>query len=616
MGRGLHRSCRSATHGDRGPYREQLQAALINGFSPVCNTAIATAASRRCRGSSWRSAATHGRRRSRDVQGPGRSRRHVDADRSDRHRALVTNDLCSPEATATRRSRRHQRAAAGDACSTSSSSTRRGLAGLERRRRADHPLLTHRSSGPPPYRRRGESRDPSSPSTKPLRTRGRCATASATPTRFDDEEWARAAADPVDGCCDVRPRGDRRHAGVVPHRADDAGGAKIAVGGLPLSPAGPPSAPGVLSRMMDIELTTSRDRGEVADILSAAEYPIYAATATARPCTRRAGSSTPAPATFVAPGAGTVEFVDNETFRKEATRGLRARPGPAAGMMPLRLRLGRLPDLRRRPETSRGWVPVLAATTTGWPRLGQLRPQGEWTDCDRLDGGSVRDLCAATPAPRHGCGGPGRSSITSPRSPPVTARSTRSSVAADRRPGRPQLARTDFVWVPRSTSPPCWTARTYTASGRVVLDVVDADGLAGGRFALDASPDARRVPPTDDRRRSRCRSARSGDLARRGATGAGSAQPDGPTSTPRRRRPRRRPFAAPVVPWCNTWFDSAPESCPRATESVALGQEFRHCVSRRRRRRRVVGLAADDVETGGRVGTSTWLPSSMVTSTS
>ena len=103
--------------------------------------------------------------------------------------------------------------------------------------------------------------------------------------------------------------------------------------------------------MIGDDLRSSRERGEPADILIAAEYPIYGRFGYG-PATQRTDWELDATAaTFVDAGAGSVEFIDNDTFRKEAPaifeRVRRGRPGM----------IGRddldwdfKADLRRRPE--------------------------------------------------------------------------------------------------------------------------------------------------------------------------------------------------------------------------------------------------------------------------
>ncbi|MGW1077842.1 GNAT family N-acetyltransferase [Streptomyces sp. NPDC002537] len=54
----------------------------------------------------------------------------------------------------------------------------------------------------------------------------------------------------------------------------------------------------------------------------------------------------------------------------------------------------------------------------------------------------------------------------------------------------------DFLWLRPLDIPALLTARAYASSGSLVLDVTDPDGLAGGRFLLEAGPDGTRCAPT------------------------------------------------------------------------------------------------------------------------
>ena len=54
------------------------------------------------------------------------------------------------------------------------------------------------------------------------------------------------------------------------------------------------------------------------------------------------------------------------------------------------------------------------------------------------------------------------------------------------------------MWVRPLDVPALLTARRYTASGRVVIDVVDDQGLAGGRFVLEASPEGATCRASDE----------------------------------------------------------------------------------------------------------------------
>ena len=118
-----------------------------------------------------------------------------------------------------------------------------------------------------------------------------------------------------------------------------------------------------------------------------------------------------------------------------------------------------------------------------------------------------------------------------------------------------QTACNDFLWVRPLDVAALLTARTYTAAGRVVIEVVDEQGLASGTYAVDASPDGATCTTTSD----------AADLTMpAGALGAVSL--GGPPlatlhaagwldeHTPGSVTVAGNLFASPVAPWCNTWF--------------------------------------------------------------
>lgn len=60
-----------------------------------------------------------------------------------------------------------------------------------------------------------------------------------------------------------------------------------------------------------------------------------------------------------------------------------------------------------------------------------------------------------------------------------------------------QLAnRADFLWIRPLDVAAMLSARSYLTSGQIVFEVVDAAGLAGGRFVLDGGPDGASCVPT------------------------------------------------------------------------------------------------------------------------
>ena len=329
-----------------------------------------------------------------------------------------------------------------------------------------------------------------------------------TAETVDDVEWAGGdgrTPGPLRG--DVRRWLDRRHAAVVPDGADRARAAATVDRGRAhrRDAAGRRTDARACSRGM-IDRRPARPVATAASRPTSSSRPSTrstAASATARRRCARSGSSTSAAAAFVTPGAGTVEFVDNDTFRKE---------GPAVFEQVRRSRPGMIgrddfdwdvtADLRRRPE-DKPWQRVPAAVPRrrrASPRAGRAtRCKDQWADLPApFDGRSCPSLCAATPAAearlwrflaehrpdRHGH-----------RRRPTGRRTA--AVAARQRPGgRSRSRATTSCGSARSTCPPCCRRAAYTATGRVVLDVVDEQGLATGRFALDASPDGAACAPT------------------------------------------------------------------------------------------------------------------------
>jgi predicted acetyltransferase len=99
------------------------------------------------------------------------------------------------------------------------------------------------------------------------------------------------------------------------------------------------------------------------------------------------------------------------------------------------------------------------------------------------------------------------------------------------------------------------TTRAYGASGRVVIEVDDPLGLAGGRFALDASPDGATCTTTTETAEltlpirtlgAACLGDVRLDLLHR----TGWLDEHAPGAVAR----AGVLFAGDVAPWCNTWF--------------------------------------------------------------
>jgi predicted acetyltransferase len=317
---------------------------------------------------------------------------------------------------------------------------------------------------------------------------------------------------------------------------------------------------GLLTELIGRDLITSRERGELADVLIAAEYPIYgrfgygpAAASTTWELTTGAATR------FVTPGTGTVTFVDNETYRKEAPAIFERVRRSRAGMIdrsPLRWDLRA--DVRRSPE-AKPWegYRVLALDDDGTPQgYASYTAESRWEDMRPEGVLHVTELAAAAPA--------------------AEARLWRFLAEIDlvrlvRAADRPademlpyllengrlarQVATFDFLWVRPLDVAGLLTARAYHARGRVTFEVVDAQGLTGGRYVLDASPEGATCTPT---------TAPAELTLPAGALGAASL---GGVTVPTLWRAgwldEHAPGAADRLgallswtqaPWCNTWF--------------------------------------------------------------
>jgi predicted acetyltransferase len=115
--------------------------------------------------------------------------------------------------------------------------------------------------------------------------------------------------------------------------------------------------------------------------------------------------------------------------------------------------------------------------------------------------------------------------------------------------------RADFLWIRPLDVAGMLAARSYLVPGQVVLEVVDAAGLAGGRFALDGGPDGA----------SCVRTAASADLTLDAAAlgsvylggygvrmlaAAGLVDEHSTNAVAR----ADAMFRSPIAPWCSTWF--------------------------------------------------------------
>lgn len=125
---------------------------------------------------------------------------------------------------------------------------------------------------------------------------------------------------------------------------------------------------------------------------------------------------------------------------------------------------------------------------------------------------------------------------------------------ADARHAQPS-GRADFLWVRPLDVARMLSARSYLVSGQIVLEVVDAAGLAGGRFALDGGPDGAsctRTTASPDLTLTTAAlgSAYLGGYGVRTLAAAGLIDEHSTSAVAR----ADVMFRSPITPWCSTWF--------------------------------------------------------------
>ncbi|MFI6420376.1 GNAT family N-acetyltransferase [Streptomyces sp. NPDC050842] len=255
---------------------------------------------------------------------------------------------------------------------------------------------------------------------------------------------------------------------------------------------------GLLGRMMSADLAAAKERGDAIATLIAAEYPIYGryGFGPASWCTewsvdvRRAGLD---PKRTGRPDdGGRIDLSDGEEIRKIGPALHRRLAGVRAGVTD---------------RTTRGWE---LGTGLGY----QLDPWKEpfyavyrsasgevegfvaysaddkWDDAKQpVNTASVRDLIAVTPAAERAlwqyvCSIDWISTVRSGYRAPDDLLPL---LLPDPRAAK-TVTYVDMLWVRVLDVVRVLESRTYPVEGSLVLDLRDADGPAGGRYRLDASP--------------------------------------------------------------------------------------------------------------------------------
>ncbi|MGP4083251.1 GNAT family N-acetyltransferase [Streptomyces sp. KR55] len=261
---------------------------------------------------------------------------------------------------------------------------------------------------------------------------------------------------------------------------------------------------GLLSRMMTQDLAAAKERGDVVATLIAAEYPIYGRYGFG-PATWTTEWTIDVPRTGLDPrwsgpeDGGRIDVVDGEDIRKLGPelheRLRRAQPGAVSrGELWWRYNTG---ALRYNGSWTEPFYAVHRSATGEVEGMVSYEADDNWHGKQPHNTADVNWLIAVTPAAERAlwhylC------SIDW-----ITRVKTGWRAPDDLLPlylPDPRAARVttqaDWLWVRILDVVRALQARTYEREGSLVLEVVDAGGLAGGRYRLEASVAGASCAPT------------------------------------------------------------------------------------------------------------------------
>lgn len=317
---------------------------------------------------------------------------------------------------------------------------------------------------------------------------------------------------------------------------------------------------GIASRLVRAELDATAARGELASILIAAEWGIYGRFGYGAATEHQTFTVDASAGRLRVSPQGTVEYVDRDTARANVDalyeRHRAGRPGEftkPAWMWDFELGLTEFPS-RPAPRPS---LHVLARDPSG-AVTGYVQYQFDWQGNGRTADGLARvlRLFALDPAAlallwRHLLG---LDQVTTVRVEDRPADELLPWLLVDPRHARPS-DRCDFVWVRPLDVPGLLAARRYPVADRLVLEVEDRGGPAGGRYELDGGTDAARCHPTGTPADltldvAVLGSAYLGGYPLRTLAAAGLVAEHTAGAVDRADGMLRWP----VAPWCSTWF--------------------------------------------------------------
>jgi predicted acetyltransferase len=316
---------------------------------------------------------------------------------------------------------------------------------------------------------------------------------------------------------------------------------------------------GLLTRMMAPDLGLAKEQGEVAGILIAAEYPIYGRYGYG-PATQKVDLAVDANAArFGERPPGSVELTDLAALRKVGPalyEDVRAhQPGAIT-------RTERWWDITCELVAYPGEEPFKGYVAIGRDAAGEpdgyvrYKVEGRWEDGRPASSMEVVELLACTPDAyarlwRYCCE---VDWVATVKAPDRCHEEALPWLLADAR----VITRTeqwDLLWLRPLDVASLLSSRRYLTDGRVVVEVVDPAGLAGGRFALEGGPDGASCTTTSASPGltlgvGELGAVSLGDGSLRSLAMAGRVDVHDPASL----ATADAMFRGEVAPWCSTWF--------------------------------------------------------------
>jgi predicted acetyltransferase len=263
---------------------------------------------------------------------------------------------------------------------------------------------------------------------------------------------------------------------------------------------------GLLTRMMSRDLAAAKERGDVVATLIAAEYPIYGRygfgpATTLTEWTIEVARSGLDPRWSRPEDGGRIDLVDGEDIRKLGPdlheRFRRSTPGAVS-----RNELwwqGRTGVIRWEADWKEPYFAVYRSAAGEVEGMASYEADDNWQGKQPYNTAEVHWLFGTSPAAERAlwhylCS---IDWITRVKSGWRSPDDLLPHYLPDPRAAR-ITSQADWLWVRILDVVRALEARTYDRAGSLVLEVADRQGLAGGRFRLDASPDGASCTPTTD----------------------------------------------------------------------------------------------------------------------